>query len=260
MAESKNTILIEKRLELLRKFHEALERWSNDNFEADSEDKVRSYINRNLVAARNAVLEAGTFKLISISAPPALGRGGVSNIDPFENLFESFYGISVMQSAMDAVEQAIGFYEHVQTEDGLVMLAPKEAIDIEAAIERTLRPSFRAGPPNSERDVQDAVEDILRALGVGFTRDKEVTSVGVKAFRPDFIVTSLDLAIEIKFAKHGHGAALIQDEIAADITGYKTKWRHLLVVIYDLGVIDDPHQMRASNLNLFGVSVIVIKH
>lgn len=260
MAESKNTILIEKRLELLRKFHEALGRCFHDNFEPEGEDKVRSYINRNLIAARNAVRDAGTFKLMNISAPPMLGGSVISNIDPFENLFESFYGLSVIPAAMDAVEQAIGFYEHVQTEDGLVTLAPKEAIDIEAAVERTLRPSFRAGPPNSERDVQDAVEDILRALGVAFTRDKEVTTVGAKAFRPDFVVTPLDLAIEIKFAKPGHGAALIQDEIAADITGYKTKWRHLLVVIYDLGVIDDPHQMRVSNLNLFGVSVVVIKH
>ena len=260
MAGSKNTVLIKKRLELLKKFHKALQRWSNDDFGSDGEEKVRSYINRNLVAARNAVLDAGTFKLINISAPPALGRGGIPNIDPFENLFETFYGLSVIQSAMDAVEQAIGVYEHARTEDGLVTLAPKEAIDIEAAVERTLRPSFRGGPPNSERDVQDAVEDILRALGVAFTRDKEVTTVGAKAFRPDFVVTSLDLAIEIKLAKPGHGAGLIQDEIAADITGYKTKWRHLLVVIYDLGAIDDPHQMRVSNLNLFGVSVVVVKH
>jgi hypothetical protein len=260
MAGSKNTVLIEKRLELLRKFHEALQRWSNDDFGSDGEEKVRSFINRNLVAARNAVYDAGTFKLINISAPPALGRGGITNIDPFENLFESFYGLSVIQSAMDAVEQAIGVYEHAQTEDGLVTLSPKESIDIEAAIERTLRPSFRSAPPASERDVQDAVENILRALGVDFTRDRDVTPVGPKAFRPDFVVTSLDLAIEIKLAKPGHGPALIQEEVAADITGYKTKWRHLLVVIYDLGVIDDPHTMRVSNLKLFGVSVIVIKH
>ncbi|HJP91279.1 MAG TPA: hypothetical protein VJ875_04940 [Pyrinomonadaceae bacterium] len=103
--------------------------------------------------------------------------------------------MSLIPAAMDSIEQAIGVYEHLQTDEGLVTLKSKEAIDIEAAIERALRPSFRSGPPTSEKDVQDAVENIIRTLGVDFTRDREVTPVGAKAFRPDFIVTSLDLAI-----------------------------------------------------------------
>jgi hypothetical protein len=260
MSKPNNTILIEKRLELLRKFHEALDRWFNGEYEPEGEKALRSYINRNFVAVRNAVREAGTLKLLNIGPPPAVGGVVMRNLDPFENLFEDFYGLSVIPTAMDSVEQAIGVFEHIQTEEGLITLFSKEAIDIEAAIERALRPSFRLGPPNSERDVQDAVENILRTLGLDFTRDIEVAPVGAKSFRPDFVVTPLDLAIEIKLAKQSHGSAKIQEEIAADIAAYRTKWRHLLVVIYDLGVIEDPYQMRKSNLKLFGVSVIVIKH
>jgi len=84
--------------------------------------------------------------------------------------------------------------------------------------------------------------------------------VGAKGFRPDFIVERLELALEVKLAKPGHDAAMIQEEIAADISAYRTKWKQLLFVIYDIGVIADPYRIRQSNIALFGVSVVVIKH
>jgi hypothetical protein len=260
MTKPNDAILLEKRLELLTNFHEALDRWFHGKYEPEGERQLRSYINRNFVAVRNAVRQAGTSKRLNIGPPPAIGGVVVTHLDPLENLFEDFYGLSVIPAAMDSIEQAIGVFEHMQTEEGLITLFSKEAIDIEAAIERALRPSFRSGQPSSERDVQDAVENILRTLGLDFTRDIEVAPVGAKGFRPDFIVESLQLAIEVKLAKQGHGSAKIQEEIAADIAAYRTKWRHLLVVIYDLGVIEDPYHMRKSNLKLFGVSVIVAKH
>ena len=40
----------------------------------------------------------------------------------------------------------------------------------------------------------------------------------------------------------------------------RTKWKNLLVVFYDNGVIDDPYKFRKENLKHFGVSVIIIKH
>ena len=147
MDESKKTILIEKRLELLKQFHDALDRWFHSGSESDGRDEVRSFINRNLVAVRNAVREAGTLKLISITPPAAIGGVVRNNINPFDNSFESFYGMSLIPAAMDSIEQAIGVYEHMQSEEGLVTLNTTEAIDIESAIERALRPSFRSGPP-----------------------------------------------------------------------------------------------------------------
>lgn len=54
--------------------------------------------------------------------------------------------------------------------------------------------------------------------------------------------------------------AQIQEEISADITGYRTRWKRLLVVIYDNGCIKDPYRLRSENQRLFGVSVVVVKH
>ena len=260
MGDSNDKQLIKRRTELLTQFRDALDCWYNSRFGPEGKEGLRSYINRKTVAVRNAVVEAGTLKRVTISPPPALGGGLVyNNLDPFENIFANAYGRSLIPAAIDSIEQALGVYELMQTEDGRVSLFSKEAIDIESAIERALRPSFTDGPPKSERDVQNAVANILRSLGVDFTRDREAAPVGSKSFRPDFIVTALDLAIEVKLAKATHGPADVQEEITADIAAYRTKWRHLMVVIYDLGAIHDPYNMRQSNLKLFGVSVIVVK-
>ena len=128
------------------------------------------------------------------------------------------------------------------------------------SIERALRPSFRNEQPKSEKEIQDSIENILNTLGVKFSRDREVTSVAGKSFKPDFIVEEIDLAIEVKLAKPSHGVAQIQEEINADISAYRTKWKNLLFIIYDLGVIQDPYKFQTENTRLFGISVRVIKH
>jgi hypothetical protein len=201
-----------QRIELLRKFLAALK-----DDRSKSEEDYRSFINRHIVAVKNAVREAGTLRLMTVGPPPAVGGFVAQNIDPFDNILIDFWGRSMIPVVIDCVEQAIGVYEHMQSEDGLVSLLNREAIDIESAIERSLRPAFRNAPPKSERDVQDAIENILNVLGVDFVRDRDVATVGPKAFRPDFVVTAMDLAIEVKFANQTHGAAEIQEEIAADI-------------------------------------------
>jgi len=245
------------RVRLLQEYLAVLGRWWND---VGDPTELRSYLNRNLFAVRAIVLDAGTIKTLTIAPPPAIGGMILRNVDPFENLFEDFYGMSVVPTAIDCIEQAIGVYEVRQSEPGLIERPGRESLDFEAAIERALRPTFREGPPTSERNVQDAIENILNALGVEFEREREVAPVGAKFAKPDFVVGSLDLAIEVKLAKKGHGPAAVQEEINADISAYRTKWRHLLFVVYDLGVIKDPYNFRLANLRLFGVGLVVVKH
>jgi len=250
--------LIETRIALLEDYRVALKKYFDGEY-GDSKDDLKSYINKNIVAVKNAVIEAGTLKILSVGPPPMIG-GAIQNINPFDNIFIDFWGRSVIPDVIDSIEQAIGVYEHLKNETGLINLNRRETIDIESAIERALRPAFRNGPPTNEKDVQDAIEDILNAIGIKFTRDREVAPIGPKAFKPDFIVEDLDLAIEVKLARDSHPAAAIQDELNADISAYRTKWKRLLVIIYDLGVIDDPYKMRKDNMQYFGVSVIIIKH
>ena len=68
------------------------------------------------------------------------------------------------------------------------------------------------------------------------------------------------MAIEVKLAQKSHGVKDIQEELAADISAYKIKWKHLICVIYDNGVISDPEKLRRENMIHFGVTVIIVKH
>jgi hypothetical protein len=225
------------------------------------QDLLKSFLNRNLIAVQQAVIDAGTFHPITLSPPAAIGGVVARNIDPFTMIFQDWYGTDPqIDLVADMVEQAIGVYESLEKSDGLVRIRQREAIDIEAAIERALRPTFFSSPPSSEREVQNAVETILNALGIVFVREKEAAPVGPRAFHPDFTVRDIELAIEVKLASPTHNASAIQEEIAADISAYRTKWRHLLFIIYDNGVITDPYQMRRANMQHFGISVVIVKH
>lgn len=260
-------IKIASRIKLLQEFYKILDEYYSEKESVEKKKVLRSKLNRNLVAVKNAVSEAGTHKYVNESIN---GIPTGTHFDPFDNLFmfdnrlQNLENImargSFESSVLNQTEQAIGVYEHIQSESGLIDLNPKEAIDIESAIERALRPAFRDVQPKSEKEVQDAIENILNALGVRFTRERDVTSVAGKYYKPDFVIESLDLAIEVKLAKSGNGVAKIQEDLNADISGYRTKWKNLLFVIYDLGVIVDPYKFQTDNIQLFGISVRVIKH
>jgi hypothetical protein len=258
--KTKDEIGYKERVQLLATFHEDILRWSRGEYGAEEEPALRSKINRNLVAARQAVIDAGVFATMTFSPPPAIGGPIHTNVDGFSMLFEDLWGASAIPTVADMVDQAIGVYEHLQRDSGLVRIRTVETVDIESAIERALRPAFRGTPPSSEKEVQDVIEIILNSLGIVFVREKEVAPIGPRAFRPDFTVAVSDLAIEVKLASKSHSASAIQEELNADISAYRTKWKHLLVVIYDFGVISDPHQLRRDNMKHYGVTVIVVKH
>jgi len=219
--------------------------------------RLRSLINRKIEAAGRAVSESGTGTTLVYTDPPVIG-GRQHRLNVFENIFSDMHGTDLLPFVVTHTERAIGAYEAMK-EDPNLFVASKQTIDIVDAVNRSLRPAFK-DPPNNEREVQNEVEQILRVLGTDYVRDKEVAPVGPTFFRPDFTVASLDLAIEVKFAKDTHGASDVQREIAEDVAGYRTKWKHLLVVVYDLGAIRDPEQMKRENEQHFGVTVLIIKH
>jgi hypothetical protein len=264
--------LVSKRLEVLRDFRDALARWSKlAAADADHEltfahvgheeqvspgrDDARAVVNRHMLAARQAVEDIGLPTIMVLYGPRVPIQVFSSNLfdDPDRPS-------SIVPAVLDLADQAIGAYEALRDQTGLVKIERRETIDVVDAIERALRPRFKEGPPTNEDAVQDAVEGILDAVGVRYTRDRETIVAGARATRPDFVLTDLDGALEVKLARRNHGASAVQEEIHADITAYKTRWKHLIFVIYDCGVIDDPHTVIRENQRLFGVRVVIVKH
>lgn len=256
----KNDPTIKERIKILQDFYDSLSQYLKNEGSAQEHQKSKSFINRNLAVAKQLVAEAGTLSTMTLSPPAAVGGPIARGVNPFDMIFMDWYGDSLIPYVIDMVEQAIGAYEHMDKNPDLFHPQSREAIDIESSIERALRPMFRSTPPNNETEVQDAIENILNTLGVEFTRDREIATVGPRGFKPDFVINSMSLAIEVKLATKTHPANLVQEEIAADVSAYKTKWKRLLIVIYDNGVISDPYLMRRDNMKHFGVSIVIVKH
>ena len=118
--------------------------------------------------------------------------------------------------------------------------------------------------PNKERDIQNAVEQLL--IGRGFQkgedydRERGRVKVSSKEVVPDFILMKLGLAIEVKLVSKSERIGAVIDEINADIGSYCKQYRSLLFIVYDTGYIRDEIEFRRDLEHAPNVSVIVVKH
>jgi hypothetical protein len=217
----------------------------------EDESRSRQRINRMVIAVKQA--------LADVQIRPKMVVSG-SSLDLFNNLFLVVHDQWVINSAAETVDQATGAYESLRRDDGLVRIETPQTLDLLTAIERALRPAFKDGPPLREREVQDEIETILRAVGADYHREVDAAAVGPTHFKPDFTVEAESLAIEVKLANDKHSAAAVQRELAEDVAAYGTKGKTTVFVVYDCGAIHDPEQFRRENQKHFGVRVLIVKH
>jgi hypothetical protein len=252
-----NDATITGRIQLLEEFLSLARAYQTARRQGTGAADTKSKINRTLLAVRQAVIDTGHTTALFVAPPPAVG-GYAGTLDVFQSFFVGPRWADIQNEAVNVAEQAIGFYESLAK--GLVQPPQHQTLDVEASIDRALRPAFR-DPPTSERPVQDMIATILRGKAIDFHREKESAPVGPTEFVPDFTIPSLGMAIEVKFAHAKHGAADVQREIAEDVAGYGTKWgSQILFVVYDCGAISDPEQFRRENQKHFGVRVLIVKH
>jgi hypothetical protein len=114
-------------------------------------------------------------------------------------------------------------------------------------------------PPENEREVQDKVEDLLNLREIPYSREGEQFQYSSKSYRPDFVLTESQTALEVKLSKPNNVPQIIA-EINDDIVAYLTRYRQALFIVYDLGKIRDETQF-CRDLQAHGkVVVIVVKH
>ena len=119
--------------------------------------------------------------------------------------------------------------------------------------------------PRTERDVQNAVEQLLvgRGLsrGVDYEREKGRVKVSIKETVPDFIVRRLSLAVEVKLSRDKNASRAIVDEINADIQAYGKAYAAMIFLVYDLGSIQDEGEFKQGLVSSENnIHVVVVKH
>lgn len=117
--------------------------------------------------------------------------------------------------------------------------------------------------PDKEIEVQNAIESLLlgRGLSKGSDYDRESGKFEFsgKEYIPDFIISKLNLCIEVKLLRENRKSKMIE-EISADITAYQKVYQRQLYIVYDLGVIQNEAEFKGDIEKVEGVKVIIIKH
>jgi hypothetical protein len=191
-----------------------------------------------------------------VSLPPVLDAYDMDKVPSFadsvlpqhKQLFDSIYAnVSMLRAVL---EGKLGLVE-----DATAALSDFFQARLRTAMVRV---------PETERDVQDTVEQLMigRGMQKGQDYDREVGRVKVSAKEvvPDFIVVALSLAIEVKLIKTHARVREVVDEINADIAAYSKAYRKLMFLVYDLGHIRDVVEFRQDLAQPGNIDVLIIKH
>jgi len=125
--------------------------------------------------------------------------------------------------------------------------------------ERKLRKAIRE-KPEREKQVQDAFETLLVGADIAHERETDSIVYSSKTYTPDFTFPPLDLTVEFKLCNRPDREKEIIAEINDDIIAYRTKYRNLIFVVYDLGHIRDIERFSEAFEGSEGVIVRVVKH
>ncbi len=188
-----------------------------------------------------------------------------------------------IQAALDAAEKGkhqLAYEEQLKAAKGLLLAAldhlkrndlesvyegkdtgPEASgiVKIINVVERNLRKVVRA-KPEREKEIQDAFENLLIGAQIQFSREKEMIEYSSKSYIPDFTISKLDLAIDVKLcSKEGREKEIIP-EINDDIMAYQTKYGNIFFIVYDLGCIRDIDRFKEAFEKNQNVIVKVVKH
>jgi len=125
--------------------------------------------------------------------------------------------------------------------------------------EHQLRKVIRT-PPEKERQVQDAFENLLIGADIPYGREVDSIEYSSKTYIPDFSLSKINLAVEVKLCGRSAREKEIIGEINDDILAYQTKYQNLLFVVYDLGYIRDKDLFSGSFEEHENVTIRVVKH
>jgi len=97
------TVDISEKIARLEQFRELLVAWQQRH-----DPDGRRQINQTKGWVRREVIEAGCFKTLTISPPPAVGGLIMRNVDPFNMIFDPPYLMSMVPIITDMVDETIG--------------------------------------------------------------------------------------------------------------------------------------------------------
>jgi hypothetical protein len=192
---------------------------------------------------------------------PLAGR----EISLFEDVFNPIiYNVLVslggFHLTIDAINRCLGFYDYlVKSNKTIADLKSTPIVDIITLIKNNLRKSFDKVPID-EDEVQKHIRTILDVAKANYSKEKESFEYSSKFYTPDFVMKELETTIEAKFCNSKDDESKIIGEINDDILAYKTRYKILIFIIYDVGIIRDEDRFKKNLRDISGVYIEIIKH
>jgi hypothetical protein len=235
-------IALEK-IQLLSLFKEDIRRWFDGKYTQLEKDELRSRINRSVRRIHNIVKETGCLKLITAAPPASVGGLMLKGFDPFDNILESYYGLSFIPSIVDMIDEAIGVLESPEYLGKLLEKLKGTEQEIEhqkttiKALQQILLICRRfhllarqlqdrhAGRSTlvieDEYDVQDLFASLLRLDFDDVRKEEWTPSYAGKSARVDFLLKRENIVVEIKKTRASLGIKELGDQLIIDIGRYK---------------------------------------
>jgi hypothetical protein len=117
-------------------------------------------------------------------------------------------------------------------------------------------------PVNSEREVQDIVWMLLRAVFDDVVDEEPLRKVGHSSYISDFGVPRLSTLVEVKYARAASDFKKIEKEIFQDSVGYAkdtSTYEHIVVFIYDASSSVQEHDTTiAALLSVENITDVII--
>ncbi len=98
---------IDERIRKLETYKKAVISWVR-SANHEQRQELRTFLNQNKNSVRREVLEARCFKTMTVTPPAAIGGLIIRNVDPFDSMFDPPYGINLVSSVVDMIDEAIG--------------------------------------------------------------------------------------------------------------------------------------------------------
>jgi hypothetical protein len=218
--------------------------------EASRAAEAKEYVSYYVFQRRYAEIYAQVCTEMSVSSL-SIGQP-VQYTDPYNTLSVSWSGF--LNDVIVEIGQLLTYLENYLGVP--IKVTSKLVEDIDDKLRAMIRKK-----PEDEKEVQDAIENLLIAKDYEYSREKVSIPYSSKYYMPDFTFDALNTALDVKICNSANDEKKIIDEINADIPAYKTKYKYVVFVVYDTGFIRDTLVfVKGIEKNNSNVYVTVVKH
>lgn len=212
---------IDALIESLEEYKKVLRSWDSGNVSREALQETRSWINQKTPMIRKLVWRAGCGKTLTVGPPPAVGGMIMRNVDPFSALFDGPYGLNMIPTVCDMIDEAIG----VISSDGL---PPIKEIDANTNNNKRMEPSNTKVflVHGQDNEAKQSVARFLEKLGL------EVIILHERASSGMTIIEKFEQNSDVAFAV----VLMTPDDVGAISTDKeKMRFRARQNVIFELG-------------------------